>query len=205
MAADDPPPHAPPPPVAAADAPNKDPKEPKSAPPPPPPAAPVPVPAPDPDPDSAAAEPVNMDIFGQILDLDEEGSHDFSKEMVAAYFTQASTTFDDMDRALLAKKLPVLSELGHFLKGSSAALGISEVQAACEKMQHYGDLLDADAKTGLAPPEALAKIDALLPAAKAEYARAERWFKRWYADRHDAFEDEAGADADAGAAEAGAP
>jgi hypothetical protein len=41
-----------------------------------------------------------MDTFGQILELDEDDTHDFSKEMVDAFFSQASTTFEDMDKAL---------------------------------------------------------------------------------------------------------
>ncbi|KAJ7695950.1 histidine kinase, phosphotransfer Hpt [Mycena rosella] len=128
-----------------------------------------------------------MDIFGQILELDEEGTHDFSKEMVTAYFEQATTTFGSMDQALADKKLPELSALGHFLKGSSAALGISKVQAACEKMQHYGELRDEDADRDLAAPEALAKIDALLVEVKAEYARAEKWLRKWYAAHNEQF------------------
>ncbi|KAJ7636001.1 histidine phosphotransferase [Mycena polygramma] len=132
---------------------------------------------------------IDMSIFSQILELDEDGTHEFSKEMVVAYFSQASTTFDDMDKALAGKKLPELSALGHFLKGSSAALGICKVQAACEKMQHYGDLRDEAAGKDLKEDEALAKIDALLVEVKAEYADAERWLKKWYADQKDPFDE----------------
>lgn len=41
-----------------------------------------------------------MEIFNQILELDEDDTHDFSREMVEAYYTQAAQTFDDMDAAL---------------------------------------------------------------------------------------------------------
>jgi len=34
--------------------------------------------------------------------------------------------------------LKTLSELGHFLKGSSATLGLTKVKDSCEKIQHYG-------------------------------------------------------------------
>ncbi|KAJ7134377.1 signal transduction histidine kinase [Mycena epipterygia] len=168
----------PPPPIAVPDA-SDDPKKPDSPRTPrPTPAAPVP-----------AAEPIDMDIFGQILELDEEDTHDFSKEMVAAYFSQATTTFVNMDSALTDKKLLKLSELGHFLKGSSAALGISKVQAACEKMQHYGELRDEEAGKDLTDAEALTKIDALLVEVKAEYADAEKWLKQWYADQNESFDE----------------
>ncbi|KAJ7505521.1 histidine-phosphotransfer domain, HPT domain-containing protein [Mycena galericulata] len=137
----------------------------------------------------SAVKPVNLEIFGQILELDEEGTHDFSKEMVAAYFSQAETTFTDMDNALVDKKLPRLHELGHFLKGSSAALGISKVQAACEKMQHYGELRDEEAGKDLSAADALTKIEALLIVVKAEYAEAETWLKEWYADHKESFDE----------------
>src|SRR5712671_7481104 len=37
-----------------------------------------------------------------------------------------------------AKDLEQLSSLGHFLKGSSAALGVTHVRASCEEIQNYG-------------------------------------------------------------------
>ncbi|KAJ7714186.1 histidine phosphotransferase [Mycena metata] len=132
---------------------------------------------------------IDMDIFSQILELDEDGTYDFSKEMVAAYFSQATTTFSDMDKAMADKKLPELSALGHFLKGSSAALGISKVQAACEKMQHYGELRDEAADKDLKADEALSKISALLVEVKAEYADAETWLKKWYEDKNESFDE----------------
>lgn len=36
------------------------------------------------------------------------------------------------------KNLGELSQLGHFLKGSSATLGLNKVKDACEKIQHFG-------------------------------------------------------------------
>ena len=47
------------------------------------------------------AQPINMETFTQILELDEdEAIRDFSSEMVWAFFGQAGVTFDDMDAAL---------------------------------------------------------------------------------------------------------
>ena len=42
---------------------------------------------------------IDLETFNQILDLDEDETHDFSKDMVIAYFSQANTTFDEMDEA----------------------------------------------------------------------------------------------------------
>lgn len=43
---------------------------------------------------------IDMDTFQQILDLDEDGSREFSRGMAWAYFTQVDSTFDEMDEAL---------------------------------------------------------------------------------------------------------
>ena len=82
-----------------------------------------------------------------------------------------------------AKNLPELSDLGHFLKGSSAALGISRVQKSCERMQHYGKKWDEEAGVALTEESAMAKIEPLLEKVKAEYDEAEVWLKGWYTDR----------------------
>ena len=79
------------------------------------------------------------------------------------------------------KDLLTLSNLGHFLKGSSAALGVSKVQATCEKIQHYGKLWDDDANVNLSEDAALKKIEPLLQRGKQEYEHAEKWLRDWYA------------------------
>ena len=73
-----------------------------------------------------------------------------------------------------AKNLAELSDLGHFLKGSSAALGLEKVQTSCEKIQHYGSLRDEVAKKDLKPEEALDKIKKQLVQLGKEYAEAKQ-------------------------------
>ncbi|KAL7279695.1 hypothetical protein ACG7TL_006102 [Trametes sanguinea] len=124
---------------------------------------------------------IDLDTFNQILDLDEDDTHDFSLGMTEAYFTQARTTFVDMDKAFEKKDLAKLSSLGHFLKGSSAALGVSAVQATCEHIQHYGALRDEENGVDLTEEDALAKIGPLLKRVKREYEVAEKWLRDWYA------------------------
>ena len=75
-----------------------------------------------------------------------------------------------------------LSSLGHFLKGSSATLGVTKVQDSCESIQHYGDLRDNKTGKVLTPDVALSKISASLKEAKEEYKVAEIWLKKWYSD-----------------------
>lgn len=78
--------------------------------------------------------------------------------------------------------LAKLSSLGHFLKGSSAALGVARVQASCERIQHYGQLRDEEVGADLTSEAALQKIEPLLGRVKKEYAVAEAWLKKWYED-----------------------
>jgi len=127
---------------------------------------------------------IDMITFHQILDLDEDDTHDFSRGMAWAYFSQVTSTFKEMDDAFAVKDLPRLSSLGHFLKGSSAALGVMKVQASCELIQNYGKLLDTETNRSMTNEVALGKIGPLLTRVKEEYQVAETWLKGWYA-QHD--------------------
>jgi len=123
---------------------------------------------------------IDMDTFSQILEMDDDDTHEFSMSIVENYMEQAESTFTKMDTALEEKNLPELSRLGHFLKGSSAALGISQVQTGCEKMQHYGQLKRGANGPKLLPEEALSLIEPLLVKIKAGHQEAEKWLKDFY-------------------------
>ena len=73
-----------------------------------------------------------------------------------------------------------LSSLGHFLKGSSAALGVIGVRESCELIQNYGNLRDEKAEKNLTPEEALSKISKVLEDAKKDFKKAEDWLEDWY-------------------------
>ncbi|KAG1445893.1 hypothetical protein G6F56_009753 [Rhizopus delemar] len=119
-----------------------------------------------------------MSTFDQLLDMDDEDDHEFSYSIVVNYFEQAEATFKDMDDALEKKDLPELSRLGHFLKGSSAAIGLKKVKATCEKIQNVGNKLDEGKE--LKEEEALERIGPLLPQVKTEYSEAEEYLKNFY-------------------------
>lgn len=121
---------------------------------------------------------MDMETFQQILDLDEDDTRDFSSEMVKAYYEQAQSTFEKMDKALEDKDPAELSSLGHFLKGSSAALGVRKVQKSCEEIQNYGRLPGKDKNKNL--DEVLLLIKDKIAHVKAEYAQAEVWLKEYY-------------------------
>jgi osomolarity two-component system phosphorelay intermediate protein YPD1 len=43
---------------------------------------------------------IDNETFEQLLDLDEEDEHEFSKQMADDYFGQVEVTFKDLDTAL---------------------------------------------------------------------------------------------------------
>ena len=76
-----------------------------------------------------------------------------------------------------------LSSLGHFLKGSSATLGLVKVKDYCEKIQHYGSKKDATGTCDIAEDaECLELIRVALRSMKDEYVKVERHFRREYPD-----------------------
>lgn len=75
---------------------------------------------------------------------------------------------------------PDLSRLGHFLKGSSAALGLTKVKESCEKLQHYGNRKDAAGVASITNDEAETLIRALLVQMRREYNEAESYLKVFY-------------------------
>jgi osomolarity two-component system phosphorelay intermediate protein YPD1 len=50
--------------------------------------------------DDANQDLLDMATFDQLLDMDDEEDHEFSKSIVWDYFKQAEATFEDMDGAL---------------------------------------------------------------------------------------------------------
>ena len=80
-----------------------------------------------------------------------------------------------------AKDLKDLASLGHFLKGSSATLGLTKVKESCEKIQHYGNSKDEDGTTDQPDEEkCLERIKDTLKTVKEEYAEAEKVLRRFY-------------------------
>ncbi|PGG96684.1 hypothetical protein AJ79_09489 [Helicocarpus griseus UAMH5409] len=87
---------------------------------------------------SSLDDVVEQSTFEQILEMDDDDEHEFSKSIVYGFFDQAESTFAKMETAIRSKDLKEISQLGHFLKGSSATLGLTKVKEACEKIQHLG-------------------------------------------------------------------
>ncbi|CAE6522808.1 unnamed protein product [Rhizoctonia solani] len=119
------------------------------------------------------------DVFGQITEMDEDDDA-FSSEIVRDYFKQAATTFEEIRDALAAKDFKSLSSKGHFLKGSSAALGIKKVQDWCEHIQHYGNKRDEVKGVDLTETQALRRIELIMPRLEQDYESAKAWLHDYY-------------------------
>ncbi|KAF9219235.1 histidine-phosphotransfer domain, HPT domain-containing protein [Gyrodon lividus] len=117
-----------------------------------------------------------MGVFNQILELDDEDG--FYQDMVENYLEQAVETIRLMDEYFSKRELTQLGKRGHFLKGSSAALGVIHVQEICEEIQHLGDRMDPDkeSEVKMSVDDALARIKPLLARLKDEHAKAAEWF-----------------------------
>ncbi|KAI4169358.1 MAG: hypothetical protein LQ343_005751 [Gyalolechia ehrenbergii] len=125
---------------------------------------------------------IDQMTFEQILEMDDdEDERDFSKSIVFGFFEQAEATFKKMDACLENRDLASLSSLGHFLKGSSATLGLTKVKDSCEKIQHYGANKD-EMGTNDVPDNnlCLERIGKTMVPLKRDYSEAESILKRFY-------------------------
>lgn len=90
--------------------------------------------------------------------------------------TQISTNSEKKD-------LAQLSALGHFLKGSSATLGMTKVKESCEKIQHYGAHKDETGTRDEPDDEVCLKnLKAVIAQAKQEFKVVERQLRKFYHD-----------------------
>lgn len=78
------------------------------------------------------------------------------------------------------KNLEELSRLGHFLKGSSATLGLSHVKDSCEKIQRYGKQENVDGSPLKDEKVCLANIEKTLEGVKKEYQDAKTTLDNFY-------------------------
>ena len=100
------------------------------------------------------------------------------------------------------KYLKELSELGHFLKGSSATLGLTKVKDSCEKIQHYGQLKDDAGTKDITEDKAQENLAKIIKQAKTEFTDVKEILKEFYQDKGDEEEEEEEAPVAAAAAKA---
>ncbi|KAI0018276.1 histidine-phosphotransfer domain, HPT domain-containing protein [Xylariomycetidae sp. FL0641] len=124
---------------------------------------------------------IDIVTFSQILEMDDgEDDREFSRSIVFSFFDQAEETFEKMDTALESKDLNELYKLGHFLKGSSATLGLTKVKDSCEKIQRYGKKENVDGTPETDEELCLSRIKETLGTVKTEYADVEQTLKNFF-------------------------
>lgn len=84
------------------------------------------------------------------------------------------------------KDLAQLSQLGHFLKGSSATLGLTKVKDSCEKIQHFGANKD-ETGTHNEPDDkvCLERLTKTIAQAKQEFKDVEKVLRKFYKSNDD--------------------
>ncbi|KPM45722.1 hypothetical protein AK830_g808 [Neonectria ditissima] len=130
--------------------------------------------------DLNAIDGIDMGTFSQILEMDDPDDHEFSYSIVFDFFTQVEETFVSMDKSLEEKDLYSLYSLGHFLKGSSATLGLVKVRDGCEKIQRYGKKENPDGSPEPDEEICLKRIDEALNLVKTDFAEVEKALRKYY-------------------------
>ncbi|KAF9772247.1 hypothetical protein IL306_010028 [Fusarium sp. DS 682] len=123
---------------------------------------------------------IDMATFDQILEMDEPGDNEFSSSIVFGFFEQAEETFEQIKDALEDSDLDKLSSLGHFLKGSSATLGLVKVRDGCEKIQRYGKHEKLDGSPEDDNDVCLKQIKDAFEEVKKDYAEVEHLLRKYY-------------------------
>ncbi|KAI4724086.1 hypothetical protein E4T49_08186 [Aureobasidium sp. EXF-10728] len=131
---------------------------------------------------------INIPIFREILELDDEDEQYFTRSLVCDFFALAQRTFTEMDACLLTligwnREIQDVKQLwskARFLRGPSATLGIYKVELSCariEQMTAVADTFQAedDSRTKLCNSSRI-----LLDQAKQHFAEAENALRHFY-------------------------
>jgi len=76
---------------------------------------------------------IDPSVMNQLLEFDED--YEFIQGLVQDFFNQFEDQEKKMQQYLAQRQLVHVSESAHYLKGSSAALGMSRVKEVCEAIQ----------------------------------------------------------------------
>lgn len=80
---------------------------------------------------------VDMQSFNQILALDEnDPNREFSKTLIWAWCDQAEMAVEEMEIYLARDNIVDAANKAHYLKGSSASLGLLRVSHTCQSIYH---------------------------------------------------------------------
>ncbi|OAQ63787.1 hpt domain-containing protein [Purpureocillium lilacinum] len=107
---------------------------------------------------------VNINVFRQLLELDEPGQGDFSQAIIVEYIHQADEVVASMSQLRLS---------AHFLGGSSAALGLVRVQSACDTLQQCCNTEVSNGMDGENVVHSLRRCSEALELLKADYVEVQ--------------------------------
>ncbi|CCE66152.1 hypothetical protein TPHA_0O01850 [Tetrapisispora phaffii CBS 4417] len=127
-------------------------------------------------------EVIDWSILNEIISMDEDDP-EFSKMLIRQYIEQVTTTFNDIGNELdTTKDLNKLNSLGHFLKGSSATLGLQRIAWVCERIQNLGKKRSAGLDEGTVKDDQyyLDLIREALKEAKVEFILAKKELHDYY-------------------------
>lgn len=88
-------------------------------------------------------EILNWSVFSEVLAIDED-EEGFSKSLFTNFVDQVKETFQKIESNLNSTNFETISSLGHYIKGSAAALGLEKVSYQCERIQNYGQKINFD-------------------------------------------------------------
>jgi len=123
---------------------------------------------------------IDPEIFEQILMCDDDSTRSFSKDIVVKYLKQVDETLPVLKKFFAEKNLQELSKKGHFLKSSSAVLGLKKVKNQCEFIQHYGNKKDIAHSKDLTQDEAIVLLTSTLTQLETAYSEAKTYLIRFY-------------------------
>ncbi|KAI4844211.1 hypothetical protein E4T44_06321 [Aureobasidium sp. EXF-8845] len=124
---------------------------------------------------------INITVFSDILELDDEDEQYFSRSLVCDFFALAQRTFAEMDACLETQDIKQLWSKARFLRGPSATLGVYKVDAICARIEHMTGVSDTFQPEGDSKTTLCNSTGVLLEEAKQHFAEAEIALRRFYA------------------------
>ncbi|OAQ87427.1 hpt domain-containing protein [Purpureocillium lilacinum] len=124
---------------------------------------------------------VDMNTFNQIAEIDDSGNSSFCISLYFDFFGQAEDTFKSMRSALDIQDYDRLSSLAHYIKGSSATVGLFKIHDGCERIERFSK--QRDGSTVVSPQDAqqsTSQIRDVLVALQEHNKRAEHALRRHF-------------------------
>ncbi|CAD0115073.1 unnamed protein product [Aureobasidium uvarum] len=123
---------------------------------------------------------VNVNVFRDILELDDEDEQYFTRSLVCDFFALTHRTFTEMDACLESQDVKQLWSKARYLRGPSATLGIYKVELSCARIEQMTAVADTFQTEGESRTTLCNSTRILLDQAKQHFAEAENALRRFY-------------------------